>query len=367
MSRAPAERALAVTGIGLLTAAGEGLAPLSRALAAGRDALAPLPAPLARGLRHQRGGRFPAALVPPADPDRARIAAARAARAALEEAGLGPGPELPLLLGTGLGASERLEALGDPQADPAAYEAAWPARLARALAEELGLDPARARAFTVTCLSSFCALEQARAELVQGRAEAALVIGLETLSRTIQGGFSCLGALAEDGVLGLLLGEAACALVLERPERARARGARALALLGPQVMRVDGRHLTSPDPAAEGLGAAIDALTRADEQPQADGHEPALLLTAPASPGYAAQYARALGDRWGPAWSTHASTWEGVTGHCLGASTAVGVAFAAHGFGRGFAPQGALVLSVGFGGQSGATRLAPGDPAGAPA
>lgn len=338
---------LAITGIGLLSAAGEGLAPISRALATGRSALAPLPPALVRGLRHQRGGSFPAALIPASGPDRALRAGARAARAALEQAGLDPStsPGLPLLLGTGLGPGERLET------EP---EAASPGLLGRELARELGLHPARARTFTVTCLSSFCALEAARAELLLGRSEAALVLGLETLSRTIQAGFSCLGALAPDEALdGFRLGEAACALVLEPLARARARGARPLARLGPQALRSDGTHLTSPDPAAPGLSAALEEVW-----PAGDEAEPALLLTASASPGYAAQYERALGARWGPAWSAQATTWEGVTGHCLGASTALGVAFAAHGFERGFAPQGALVLSVGFGGQSGVTRLA---------
>ena len=382
---------VAVTGIGLLTAAGEGLVPIAAALAAGRSALGALPEAVARGLPHRLGGRFPAELVPEAGPDRAVLAALRAARAALAEAALPAGARLALAVGTGLGASERLEALG-PGASGALDPELWsPAALGREVGGALSIPAERRRVFVVTCLSSLCALEHARAELELGRADAVLVLGVETLSRTIQAGFSALGALSKTATAerlavedGILLGEAACALVVEREEGARGRGARVRVRITGQAMRVDGRHLTSPNPEGEGLAAAIagagadgvwGAAPRRDARSAGEGggpgspiaaerasllgmgcgaepHSHTVLVTAPASPGYAAQYARALGADW----RGRVESWEGVTGHCLGASTAVGVAFAAERLGRG-AGGSALLLSVGFGGQSGATRL----------
>lgn len=330
---------LAITGIGLLTAAGEGLEPLARAIAEGRSCIGPLPEEVSRGLAHKVGGRFPVELVPASGPDRALIAADRAVRAAMADVRR---DALLVSLGTGLGPSEGLEQEWE-------LARASPAALTEALCHGLGKSPLGVQTFAVTCLSSLCSLEAGKSV---GRGVA---IGIETLSRTIQAGFSCLEALSKtDGREpdGIVLGEAACALVLE--PLALAGSGRTWARLVAQAMRVDGNHLTSPDPAAKGLSRAIAAALH---QAQVNARDvDRLLLTAPASPGYAAQYERALGELWGPAWRDRASTWEGVTGHCLGASTAVGVAWAAHLFATAQARR-ALVLSVGFGGQSGATLL----------
>ena len=121
--------------------------------------------------------------------------------------------------------------------------------------------------------------------------------------------------------------------------------------------------MTSPD--VEGVGmevAATAALSQAKAEPSQVGR---ITLTAPASPAYSALYGNALGRIVGGGWETRALSWEGSVGHVLGASGALGLAFGAlllEGQGEAQLTTDApyvLALSVGFGGQSGATVLGP--------
>src|SRR5439155_3763828 len=61
---------------------------------------------------------------------------------------------------------------------------------------------------------------------------------------------------------GFVFGEGAGAMVLEREDHARARGARPIAVLAGGALTADAHHITAPDP--EGRGAAR-AMCRAIE------------------------------------------------------------------------------------------------------
>ncbi len=355
-----------LTGAGLVSPAGAGFAALDAALAEGRTCLGPLPPEVAGGLPLDFGGRVPAALEPPTPGERALAFA----RPALDEALAQAGPSLDpartgLVLGSGLGTMERTEAAlaAGALGDAATLAALHPHALTAALWGERGLGGPR-RTFAVTCVSGLLALEQALCDLELGRADAVLVLGLETLSRTIQAGFCALEALSRTAgpelpspTDGIVLGEAACALVLEREGAARARGARPLARLLGHALRADAVHLTSPALEGEGMRAAIGAALggRAAESVAW------VTLTAPGSPAYRELYARALAPAFGPDWRARATSWEDATGHLLGASGPVGIAHAARLLGaRGGAA--ALVLTVGFGGLNGATLVGAADP-----
>ncbi|MGE0708477.1 MAG: beta-ketoacyl synthase N-terminal-like domain-containing protein [Planctomycetota bacterium] len=333
---------LAVTGVGVETAAGRGLEALRAAARAGRSLLAPLPDEVARDLPQTLGARV-------AREGRARglELAASAAEDALADLLRARRARTALFVGSGLGPREPWEEALAAGARPGVAEHAH--ALTEELAARLGLGGERAT-FAVTCASALCALEAARAALLRGRCEAALVLGIETLSRTIQGGFCALEALStanEPGGRpddGILLGGGACALLLELAP------AGGLALRG-QACVADATHATRPDPAGAGLrAAAAHALEEAALAPADLGW---IALTAPASPAYRAAYAAALGALCGPGWEERAETWEDAVGHLLAASGAVGVAW---GWGR---PEPGLALTVGFGGLNGATVVGP--------
>ncbi|MEZ6185717.1 MAG: beta-ketoacyl synthase N-terminal-like domain-containing protein [Planctomycetota bacterium] len=346
---------LAITGLGVLTACGRGLEALR-----GAPALGTLPAEVAQGLPRTYGGRFPAALVDPADPERAWVAGGLALDDALADAD--PPPGCLLILGTGLGPMElQLARFAEPPA-PGQLAGALPADLTARLAASRGLD--EGPTFCVTCVSGSYALEAAQDALLAGRAPAVAVLGLETLNRQIQAGFCALDALsaswtpgAPPPADGIVLGEAACCVVLEPLDRARARGARIHGVLLGSGVWVDATHLIAPDPGGAGLAQALElALDRAAVG-LADLD--ALTLTADTSPLYAATYAAAL-ERLGGVAAPRES-WEAAGGHALAASASLGLAWACT------RPGVTANLTVGFGGQNAVSVVArAADPAPAP-
>jgi 3-oxoacyl-[acyl-carrier-protein] synthase II len=319
-----------VHGVGVETSVGHGLAALRKAVSEGRSAHAPLPPDVARGLSQTLGAR-----VDDGGVGRGEALALRAAEAALEGVESAGRARTALFVGSGLGPREP-----------------WEEALAAALARSCGLGGERAT-FSVTCVSGLCALEAARAALLLGRAEAALVIGVETLSRTIQGGFCALEALSRQASAdppvrdGILLGEAACALLLRREPPPTEGGG--LAILG-QAMAADATHVTTPNPEGAGLRRAVlAALAQAELEADELGW---IALTAQASPAYAESYRRALTPLLSD-WEARAETWEDAAGHLLAASGPLGVAW-----GQGRDAPG-LALTVGFGGLSGAVVVGP--------
>ena len=337
---------LGLRAAGLVTAAGDGLEALRALVAGQRTALAPLPEALARGLPRTLGARVPGAS---AGPERGEAFAL----AALEQALRGVEPaeraRIPLLVGTGLGPQEERELDLAAGREPAGAHA-----LTLRLAERCGLDLARSLTYSVTCVSGSCALERARGELLRAESEcpAVLVLGLETLSRTIQAGFCALEALSASASPsqpapqdGIVLGEGACALLLARAIPGRP------ALLG-HALVADASHMTSPDTSGAGMRAAIEAaLAQAQLRPQDLRW---IALTAPGSPAYAAVYAAALAPLL-PDWRGRVVSWEASVGHLLAASGPLGLAFAREEAGPG------LALTVGFGGLNAAavSGLAP--------
>ena len=115
------------------------------------------------------------------------------------------------------------------------------------------------------CTSSAHALGEAMHMIRSGRVEAAVAGGAEAgLTLGNWAGWVALRAMASDtcrpfsiGRQGLILGEGACTLVLERWDRAKARGATIYGELVGYGASSDAMHLTAPD--AEGMRAAIAA------------------------------------------------------------------------------------------------------------
>jgi 3-oxoacyl-[acyl-carrier-protein] synthase II len=138
--------------------------------------------------------------------------------------------------------------------------AGTPQGLAAAVAAELGVG-GRVAAVGGACAAGNFALARALDDVRSGHSARVLAGGVDAFSRTALMGFARLGALAEDGCRpfglsrqGLVLGEGAAFLLVEELEAALARGAEPLAELAGAGLSCDAHHPTSPHP--EGAGAA---------------------------------------------------------------------------------------------------------------
>ena len=123
---------------------------------------------------------------------------------------------------------------------------------------------------STACASGATSLGLAADLLREGRADVALAGGVDVLCRFVQRGFNALRSLTRDAVRpfdrrrsGILLGEGAGVVVLERAASAAGRGhRRALGLLLGHASAADGAHITSPDPEGRGLELAIRVALR---------------------------------------------------------------------------------------------------------
>lgn len=207
------------------------------------------------------------ALAPDLDP--ALAIALRATREALAAAGLQvtAGLRVALILGTSAGAA-RLYA--DYRADPPdpgvearrALERVSLCEQAALLADRLGVTGPRIVVSTA-CASGTHAVGLARDLLLAGAADVALAVGSDTLIDMSFEGFGALGAMGEEPCApfsqpeGVTLGEGAACLLLERRERARARGAEVLAEVAGFGSSSDAWHEAAPDPSGGGLALSL--------------------------------------------------------------------------------------------------------------
>lgn len=102
-----------------------------------------------------------------------------------------------------------------------------------------------------------------------GRADVMLTGGADAFSRITYMGFARLGAIAPDRCRpfdcnrkGMVPGEGAAVLVLERPEAARARGAHIYAEVLGYGVSCDSHHMTAAHPEGDGAARAMQAALR---------------------------------------------------------------------------------------------------------
>jgi 3-oxoacyl-[acyl-carrier-protein] synthase II len=127
---------------------------------------------------------------------------------------------------------------------------------------------------------------------------------------------------------GFVFGEGAAALVLEREEHARARGARPIAVVAGGALTADAHHITAPDPTGEGAARAMClAIKQADLKPDDVDYVCAhATATDVGDRAEAAAIKRALGAR---ASRVAVSAPKSMIGHLLGAAGAVTAMIAA--------------------------------------
>ncbi len=118
---------------------------------------------------------------------------------------------------------------------------------------------------------------------------------------------------------GLVMGEGAGVLVIERESHARARGAEILAELAGYAATADAYHITSPHPEGDGAMRAIrDALASAGEPPEAVGYISAHGTGTQLNDAIETKaIKRALGEH---AYRVPVSSTKSMTGHMMGAT-----------------------------------------------
>ncbi len=275
--------AIAITGLGAVTALGADVRALAGAVAEGRSGIGPLTL-FAHAGRAANPAEVPAAAcvgevpLPAATarrlsrPDRfALAAAAEACRAAGLDAALRR--DAGVWVGATVGGMFETEAAyarrrrGDDARFRLSRLVGTPLSSAAAVVgQALGLYGPRETASTA-CSSSALAIALAADAVRRGDVRVAVAIGTDGLCRLTYAGFDALQALDPEPCRpfdrdrrGLSLGEGAGALVLEPLDQARARGVRPRAILLGHASTSDAHHVTAPHP--EGAGARA-ALTRA--------------------------------------------------------------------------------------------------------
>jgi 3-oxoacyl-[acyl-carrier-protein] synthase II len=280
-------RRVAITGCGVVTAAGAELDAFWRALMDGTCFIKPLRGFTAPDMQDLVGAavELPAADALPAgtdsDPRRARcvelaLAASRRAFADAGIAGVYDGGRVGVAFGTTMGEerqiadlSERVAAGGAASVDAGFLMRSNNQRLAALIAEQHDLGGPVFLTATA-CSSGNAAIGAAYDLIASGEADAMVAGGADTFTRLIYCGFTRMSALSK-GVCkpfdkqrdGVSFGEGAGVIVLEDLERARRRGARVYAELAGYGISNDAHHITAPGPNGDGF---VRAMRQAMEQ-----------------------------------------------------------------------------------------------------
>ncbi|MEV6399597.1 beta-ketoacyl-[acyl-carrier-protein] synthase family protein [Streptomyces sp. NPDC051907] len=265
-------RRVVLTGCGVLSSIGTGVAEFTAALRAGRVGTGDITVFDATGFAARRGHQvngFEASArlraLRPEDSGRASQFSAAAARMALEDAGLTE-EQLrerrgTIVIGTTDGEVGELDLLAESALSIglAAFTGRAMSRsatgsLALSVARELGLSDVETGTVATACAAGNYAIGSGFDAVRSGEAEWALVGGADALNRKTFAGFSRLGLIDpqecrpfDSERKGLLTGEGAGLLLLETEESALARGAHIYAEVLGYGLNCDAAHPTAPE------------------------------------------------------------------------------------------------------------------------
>ncbi len=283
----PKYKDAAVTGLGVVTSIGTGADAFWNNLVAGVDGFGDVSVFDASNHRTSRAAevrKTPRTRLNRLDKgvlSRGDLFALEATRQALSQADLldadgraKHGERTALICATSAGGILGLESFFKHKFDETAFDA--PAlltsftlsALATNIALEFGIAGYRTTVATV-CSSSGLALAAGLDVLRRGQADRVLVVGAESLCQVTHAGFNSLRSIAPDVCQpfdakrkGLVLGEGAGAIVLERPDTTDTQPHRTLAYLAGYGLVTDVHHFTAPDPtgtaAARAMRLALD-------------------------------------------------------------------------------------------------------------
>lgn len=266
---------IAITGMGLITPAGNGLEPFAKALFAGEHQFAPIRGFAANLHRTKIGAEitrcdYSAKRLDMSLLSRTDLFGLEAACQALTDAGLLEAdnlclaPQMGIVCGTAGGAISGLETFFSHRFHGKSCEAKsllnsfCLSALATNLAKEFQLKGPRTTLATV-CSSSGLALARGFEMLLTDRSvNHVLVVASESLSEVTHGGFNALRSIAPElcqpfdvDRKGLILGEAGCALVLSRVAPPK------YGYLAGYGLTTDLYHFTAPDPQGGAIATAI--------------------------------------------------------------------------------------------------------------
>jgi 3-oxoacyl-[acyl-carrier-protein] synthase II len=339
---------VAVTGLGLVTPAGVGVADTWNRVLAGQPTAAhdPVLADQPVSIACRVPGFDPARLIgarPAARMDRVTQLAVVAALEAVADAGLDPahwdGARVGVVLGCADGGPATVEQQhrvlieeGPGRVSPLLLPMQLPNMLAGQVSIRLGAT-GPSLVVATACASGSTAIALAADLLRLGRCDIVVAGGSEAMvTPLVMAGFAQMGALSrrtgdpeaasrpfDTDRDGFVAGEGAGILVLERLADARARGAAVRSVVAGAAHSADAHHLTAPDPQGRGVERAIRAAladagacgadvdhvnAHATGTPQGDLAEARVLH-------------RLLGSR------PIVTSTKGVTGHLFGAAGAV--------------------------------------------
>jgi 3-oxoacyl-[acyl-carrier-protein] synthase II len=338
-----------VTGMGMTTPLGPDVTSTWRALLAGESRVSILDDEWAADLPVKMAGRAyqePAEVLSGAELrrlDRVQQFAVIAARQAWADCGA---PDVDparfaVVIGTGIGGGlttiaqhDKILAHGSRRVSPFTIQMLMPNGAAAAVSLDLGAKGG-AHAPMSACASGAEAIAQGLALLRSGRADIVVAGGTEAcLGRLSMAAFARMGALSErthepqaasrpfDADRdGFVLAEGSAALVLERADSARARGARAHARLAGAGMSSDAHDMTTPH--ADGqIRAMKEAMATAGLGPSDIGHINAHATGTPAGDGVeASAIIDAIGNH------PLVTATKSSTGHMIGGAGAMEAIF----------------------------------------
>jgi len=230
-----------------------------------------------------------------------------------------------LVLGTALGGIEEGERALSGKRRPSRLARALYDSPTRALGQWLGAE-GPLLTISTACASGATALGLAADLLRNGAADVAVAGGYDILCRFVMKGFDALRSLTRDEVRpfdrrrsGLLLGEGAGLVLMERERDAAARGGKPLGYLLGHAGASDGFHISAPDPNGRGLESSIrGAMSQAGISPDEIEFVSAHGTGTPLNDKIeAAVLKRVLGRR---AWAVPVNSIKAHTGHTMGAA-----------------------------------------------
>jgi nodulation protein E len=333
--------AAVITGTGVVSPLAVGTAAFVKAVRDGRSAIKPLAQPSDIAV----GARFDGPFDPGIDKkqkflmDSVSQYAVAAAKEAMAMAGLAavPANRIGAIIGIGVGAIETLDSAyqelyaGPGRVSPFTIPRSMPSAPASSISMTLGV---RGPAFCTAsaCASSAHAIITGALWLEAGLADAVIVGGSESpFAPGLLRGWNAMRVMADDTCRpfsiqrrGMVLGEGAAMLVLERLDDARARGATILGVLRGYSANADAGHIVQPagDSVAQAMLQALESAgVSAADVGHVNGHATGTELNDAVE---AAAIASVFGAR------PLVSGTKGATGHALGAAAALEAIICVH-------------------------------------
>lgn len=376
-----------VTGIGLLSALGD-LESTWKGLLAGESGIE----------FHQpflRLNPLPLALIHQVPVDLTWLTQ-QVVRLALKDAGLSPPmPDCGVVVGSSrgnqglweklaIGCSQEMTANGQSSLNAFNWLETLPHAAAIATARQIQTT-AMVLSPMAACATGLWAIAQGYELIRTGQCQQVLAGGVEApITPLTLTGFDRMGALARTGAYpfdqqrqGLVLGEGGAVLVLESVDSARQRGARIYGQILGFGLTADGYHVSAPEPGSRGAIAAVkQCLERSGLSPDQIDYVHAHGTATQLNDSHEAVLLQHLFPK-----GVWVSSTKGATGHTIGASGALGVAFCLMALKHQTLPpcvglkqpafdlnfvrsadrrlvNHTLCLSFGFGGQNGAIAIA---------